>query len=277
MGKHGLVQRLRKNLGGYHGDRIRVSEILTAIRRIAPNNGWTVEPFEAGPNLEIIGMRRIAENVAGSLQDRRRIYISTGIHGDEPAGPSAMLQLIEENRWPEGLDVWLIPCLNPSGFDLNTRENSNGIDLNRDYLQQMSAEVRSHIAWMERQPRFDLSLCLHEDWESNGFYVYELNPEGRPSLAASIVSAVAEVCPIDDGELIDGRKSAAPGIIRPDIDPRNRPQWPEAFYLITYKTRLSYTFEAPSDFPLETRIRALVTGVRTVLNGIFNTDSHSAP
>jgi hypothetical protein len=46
-----------------------------------------------------------------------------------------------------------------------------------------------------------------------------------------------------------------------------RPQWPEAFWLLTHKTRHSYTLEAPSDFPLETRVNALVTAVRVILEG----------
>ena len=48
-------------------------------------------------------------------------------------------------------------------------------------------------------------------------------------------------------------------------DPRTRPQWPEAFYLIMHKARQGYTLEAPSDFPLATRVPALVAGVRAAL------------
>ena len=110
-----------------------------------------------------------------------RIYLSTGIHGDEPAGPLAALRLLQENQWPENAELWFCPCLNPMGFVLNRRENADGKDLNRDYRHLETTEVRAHIAWLERQPQFDLCLCLHEDWESHGFYVYELNPdENRP-------------------------------------------------------------------------------------------------
>jgi protein MpaA len=160
--------------------------------------------------------------------------------------------------------VYLCPCLNPTGFALNKRENANGIDLNRDYLHLQSPEVRAHVAWLEQQPAFDLALCLHEDWESHGFYVYELNPDQRPSLAEAIVAGAAQVCPIDPSAVIEGRAARA-GIIRPNLDPRSRPQWPEAFWLLTHKTRLSYTLEAPSDFSLQTRVNALVNGVQAAL------------
>jgi hypothetical protein len=157
--------------------------------------------------------------------------------------------------------------LNAAGFASNRRENPEGRDLNREYLNAQAEEIRSHIAWLTRQPQFDVSLCLHEDWESRGFYVYELNPGRQPSLAETIVSRVAEVCPIDLSETIEGRP-ARNGIIRPDFDPRSRPLWPEAFFLITHKTRRSYTLEAPSDFPLSARVAALVAGVHAAIDGL---------
>jgi hypothetical protein len=120
---------------------------------------------------------------------------------------------------------------------------------------------------LQHQPDFDLSLCLHEDWESNGFYLYELNPDQRTSLAAGIVAAVAELCPIESAPLIDNWP-AENGVIRPRINPAERPQWPESLHLITHKTRQSYTFEAPSDFPLPGRVAALVTAVRTALRAL---------
>lgn len=175
-----------------------------------------------------------------------------------------MLELLRANTWPEHCELMLCPCLNPVGFTQNARENGQGIDLNRDYLHPQSAEVRAHVAWLERQSPFELCLCLHEDWESHGFYVYELNPDGKPSFAEVIVAGVQPVCPIDRSEIIEGREAHG-GIIRPTMDPRSRPQWPEAFWLLTHKTRLSYTLEAPSDFPLAVRVNALVQGVQSAL------------
>jgi protein MpaA len=147
---------------------------------------------------------------------------------------------------------------------LNKRENGDGIDLNRDYRNPQTAEVRAHITWLERQPEFDLYLCLHEDWESHGFYVYEQNPDHRPALGETIIGAVEKVCPIDLSETIEGR-AANRGIVRPNILPHERPDWPEAFYLIANKSRQGYTLEAPSDFPLPIRVNALAAGVNAAL------------
>jgi hypothetical protein len=86
-------------------------------------------------------------------------------------------------------------------------------------------------------------------------------------LAEAMIARVGEVCPIDRSEVIEGRP-AHNGIIRPNIDPRTRPQWPEAFFLIMHKTRLSYTVEAPSDFPVAARVVALTVAVNTALESI---------
>ena len=252
------MQRLGQNHGGYHGERIDIHHVSRAAVRAARACGWQVEriPFAGGG--ELLTFHR------HSPAARRNVYLSTGIHGDEPAGPLAVQRLLEENRWPADVNLFLCPCLNPTGFPLNRRENLHGTDLNRDYQHFETAEVRAHVAWLETLPPFDVTLCLHEDWESNGFYLYELNPEGLPSRAPAMVEAVARVCPIDLAEVIEGR-SAHGGIIHPSHDPASRPQWPEAFWLLQHRTRLSYTLEAPSDFPLPTRVNALVAAVGAAL------------
>lgn len=252
------VQRLGRNLGGYFGDSIDIGGVMAEQRDCARAHGWEMDALTAENGARLPIFRRYVP------RPKQRLYISTGIHGDEPAGPLAVRELLKENPWPDQAEIWMCPCLNPSGFPRNTRESAAGMDLNRDYKHLRSAEVRAHVAWLEKQPGFDLCLCLHEDWEAHGFYVYEVNPDERPSLADAMIEAVRAVCPIDHNTLIDGR-AAKDGIIRPIIDPTLRPEWPEAFYLLMHKTRLSYTLEAPSDFPLTVRVAALVTAVKAAL------------
>jgi hypothetical protein len=259
------MERLGKNHGGYHGETIDIRAVLGEVETAAQAHGWKTEVFHKAGEFRWFALRRLSPSTINH-QPSTRIYISTGIHGDEPAGPLAALRLIQENHWPVNAEIFLLPCLNPVGFTLNRRENTDGIDLNRDYRYSKSAETLAHIAWLERQPKFDLYLCLHEDWESHGFYLYEQNPDHRPALAEKIIGAVENVCPIDLSENIEGR-AAKGGIVRPNISPHERPDWPEAFYLIVNKSRQGYTLEAPSDFPLQTRVDALVFGVNATLAG----------
>ena len=255
------MHKLGRNNGGYKGETIDIAEVLLESKHAALKFGWAFEPLPVTEGLELHTWRRAPP------RPRKWVYLSAGIHGDEPAGPLAARQLVQENLWPAEVALWLCPCLNPTGFPLNRRENAQGIDLNRQYLHLEAPETRAHVDWLQRQPAFDLTLCLHEDWESHGFYLYELNPDNRPSPAEEIIRRVAQVCPIDSSPEIEGRPAQG-GIIRPSVDPRSRPQWPEAFWLLTHKTRHSLTLEAPSDFPLASRVAALVTAVRTALETI---------
>jgi murein peptide amidase A len=196
---------------------------------------------------------------------RARIYISAGIHGDEPASPLALLNLLEAETFDRRADWFLCPLLNPVGLFRGVRENPEGIDLNRDYREPQSAEARSHIAWLQRQPNFDLSLCLHEDWESTGFYLYELAVQPHPGLAEAVLESVRPSLPVEPSALIDGRE-ANQGIIRPLGDLTQRDKWPESLYLhVRHHVPLHYTFESPSKSPLAIRIAALRAAVELVL------------
>ena len=196
---------------------------------------------------------------------RPRIYLSAGIHGDEPAPPLALLEMLEAGLFDSRAGWFICPLLNPLGFTRGTRENAENLDLNRDYKHLRSAEIQAHQRWLQRQPNFDLTLCVHEDWESTGFYLYELNPHQRGSLAEEIIAAVERVCPIETATVIDGREAAARGIIRPVSDPLLRDNWPEAIYLRAHHTTLSYTLESPSALPLPQRIAAHRAAVETAI------------
>jgi predicted deacylase len=258
------VQKLGKNLGSYFGETIDIRAVLRDVEAAAQQHDWTSEIFHESGEFKWLALHRKPPSTLNS-QPSTRLYISAGIHGDEPAGPLAALRLLQENNWPPDAEIFLLPCLNPIGFTLNRRENAEGIDLNRDYRDPQAAETRAHIAWLKRQPKFDLYFCLHEDWESHGFYLYEQNPDEKISLAEKMIEAVRKVCPIDLSEIIEDR-AAQNGIVRPNISPQERPLWPEALWLITQKSRQGYTLEAPSDFPLATRVNALVTAVNAALN-----------
>ena len=252
------------NQGRYLGECIEIDSVLREMEGAAQEHGWDVEVIldEAGQRLLALSRRVASARASGCL--------SAGIHGDEPGSPLAALRLLREDSWPEGIDLYFCPCVNPRGFALNCRGNPSGVDLNRDYRDPKTAEIRAHTGWLERQSRFDLCLCLHEDWESHGFYLYELNPQGLPSLAESMIEEAGRVCPVDRSPVIEGRP-AQQGIIRPQVDIEGRLDWPEAFYLIRHKAPLSYTLEAPSDYPLSTRVDGLVAAVNSGLAAFLRT------
>jgi protein MpaA len=54
------------------------------------------------------------------------------IHGDEPAGEAITNRLLAQPI-PDGVDLWVVPTVNPDGQAHNTRTNANQVDLNRNF------------------------------------------------------------------------------------------------------------------------------------------------
>jgi protein MpaA len=234
-------------------DPLAVAAQFDAAARPA---GFRIEKFGETPSGPLLALTK------RTVGPQPRIYLSSGIHGDEPAPPLALLRLLERGFFDERAIWFICPLLNPVGLVRGTRENADGLDLNRDYRDPASAEIRAHVAWLQRQPRFDLALIVHEDWEARGFYLYELNRTQQPSLAEPMLTAVRALCPIELAEQIDGFPASG-GVIRPEGDPTKREVWPESIYLHAHHTRLSYGFETPSTLPLEQRITTLCAAIET--------------
>ncbi len=75
------------------------------------------------------------EYLAG--EENAWLFLLGRFHGDEPEGEYLIRRLMEELRAGTAGEILynllLVPCLNPDGKELNTRENANKIDLNRNY------------------------------------------------------------------------------------------------------------------------------------------------
>ena len=60
-----------------------------------------------------------------------RILVVGCIHGNEPAGIAVAQRLAR--LAPAGIDLWIVPDLNPDGRLAGTRGNAHGVDLNRNF------------------------------------------------------------------------------------------------------------------------------------------------
>lgn len=189
------------------------------------------------------------------------LYVSAGIHGDEPAAPDA-LALWGESRLPalmrrkRPLPLMILPCLNPWGLVNNRRTDARDRDLNRLFDRVNISPIRELkqllVGW-----RFAFGLSLHEDYDARGIYGYELHGH-PPDWGAQILRACADIIPVDPRKWIEGR-SFKNGLMLRRRDLERIPLHPENIYLhLQNHCAHTLTFETPSEFSLAKRIQTHV-------------------
>ncbi|HSJ03376.1 MAG: M14 family metallocarboxypeptidase [Verrucomicrobium sp.] len=227
-------------------------------RGVAKDGGLKMRPFAKVGELPIYSIQ--SPEVKGDT--RETIYLSSGIHGDEVGAPwgllawaRANLKLLRSHRF------LILPVLNPHGLILNTRMDQDGTDLNRSFNTVGHPLI---TAWesVVAGRKFSIALCLHEDYDGQGCYLYELNPD-RPIIGHQILADCERILPIDRRKNIDGRRATDGLVVRrrlPDM-----PGHPEALVLHWRGAPLTLTFESPSEFALHDRIEVQKTFIQSAL------------
>lgn len=219
------------------------------------------------PNLELDTLGEvngcpIYRLVFGSVSHVKcKVLITAGLHGDEPAGPEAVLQFLHEYdaaRY-DNFRFLILPCINPFGYVHDTRENETGIDLNRVFEVDNPPEEARLVKSAVAGERFDFAIDFHEDWEAEGFYFYE----GRKSenwVGPEVIKNVESVCPIDwDNDEND--LPIADAVFRVD------PAWgQEGFtpYLLAFHSDHVMICETPTRLPMRQRTAAHLKALETV-------------
>lgn len=104
----------------------------------------------------------------------KTIVFSAGIHGDEIAGPLAILEFLKKKiylKFPN-LKIIIYPVASPTGFDLCQRLNYLGQDLNRMFCQEkLTGEAKILFDSLSHH-KITLFHSLHEDLDEKSFYLY---------------------------------------------------------------------------------------------------------
>jgi protein MpaA len=196
-------------------------------------------------------------------RDQIRLGLFAGIHGDEPAGCSALVQfaaaLASDPARAGGYELMIYPVINPTGYERGIRENHAGLDLNREFwCGSMAPEVRL-VERELRAQRFDGIITLHADDTCEGVYGYAHGRTLEEALLRPALKAAARFLPLDGRAMIDGF-AAREGLIQEcfqrvlSAPPEQRPR---PFDLI---------LETPAHAPFGLQVSAVVAALDSIIS-----------
>ncbi len=264
-------------------------EIIEELRELERDHSFSVDEIgvvEAGISHYPIYKIEIKSH-SDKNADFLPVFISAGIHGDEPAGVWAVLEFLK--RYPSlppfyrNIEFTILPCMNPYGYEHKRRENAQGLDLNRQFRNgHPPTEVRL-VKEVVRGWTYALTMEFHEDVDSPGFYLYELTQEGEPSWGREIIELVAQRFPVNLNSEIEGTSAEAGLILRQDGNTpfdqiiKSRTDWPQAFYHYTNGTRHCFTTETPVSLTREERTEIHIMALDVALKNLWELRKHPSP
>jgi protein MpaA len=122
------------------------ASLLSAAAAASP--AGTVRHFTIGKSVQ---GRPIEAIELGNPASPVKVVVVGCIHGNEPAGME-ITRLLAERTPAAGVDLWLIPDMNPDGHAAGTRENANGVDLNRNFPWQWHRAPRQPWTYTSTRP-----------------------------------------------------------------------------------------------------------------------------
>jgi murein peptide amidase A len=211
------------------------------------------------------------------------VALAAGVHGDEPAGPWALLEFVESGRLDERFAYRLWPCTNPTGYAAGTRASADGIDVNRTFGGAASSPEAKAIVTANRDRRFALSIDLHEDCDATGFYCYEY---GGGDLGSNALRALDDAgLPVDP---LEATFDLA-GPLEEDACVRERGRiladakreaaavggYSYSMRLARRAARYALTFESPSSAPWDRRVATHIIAMEAVISALRTTWGHA--
>lgn len=129
----------------------------------------------------------------------KRAMMWSQMHGDEPTHTSVLLNLLRllldpdspAERLTRGLTIGMILPLNPDGAERSTRENAQGIDINRDALEFATPEGRLFR---------DAVLAFRPDYGFNLHNQGRRTAVGTPPLGPASVSLLVPPLDVADSQ-----------------------------------------------------------------------------
>ncbi|MGA0112570.1 MAG: hypothetical protein ACO3PN_10785, partial [Chthoniobacterales bacterium] len=133
-------------------------------RTLARCEGWRMRKFADAEGFPV-------HVVESPQRPGPRLYLSAGIHGDEPAATEALVDWCgRRSKVLRNFNLLVFPCLNPWGLQNNNRHDAHGRDLNRGYHRRDVPVIEAQKKILQGLS-FDAAVMLHEDFDAHGIYL----------------------------------------------------------------------------------------------------------
>jgi carboxypeptidase D len=152
-----VMDKRASNGVDYH-DYTKLTNFMSSIAAQYPNITRLFSIGKSVQNRELWGIQ-ITDNIDESEAEPEFKYVAN-MHGDEVVGREISIYLIELLCSQYGVDeritnlvdetdIYIIPTMNPDGFERRQRGNQNNVDLNRNFPDQFSSPENTKTG---RQP-----------------------------------------------------------------------------------------------------------------------------
>jgi murein peptide amidase A len=202
------------------------------------------------------------------------VCLVAGVHGNEIAGPLSTLHIITDiiHDLPKHYRYVIYPMINPSGFDLRTRFDADGRDLNAIYSVTLKShnycEVQEFYQDVLKFAPFEAVITLHEDSDRDQFYMYGLGKENQHFYHAICAFAKTWIPAWANSE-IEGCCTDEHGLIMATA----RDHGYDGRLFIDGQTRVAITFETPGKLDFHFRVNMMA---QLVLQSIYILNSQRA-
>ncbi len=112
-----------------------------------------------------------------------RCLLTSGVHGDEKTSVWGLLYTIRDILSSKTVEcsfirnnctLYIMPCINPWGFDNNSRNNKNGLNVNRDAGTFTTREAQAYKQIID-STSFALCIDVHGTQGSNAYFEFPKN------------------------------------------------------------------------------------------------------
>jgi hypothetical protein len=171
-------------------------------------------------------------------------FVTGGVHGYETSGVHGALQFLEKRAgdYAGRLNLLVVPCVSPWGYERIQRWNAAAIDPNRSFLENSPAKESAALMRLLAglRDKVLVHIDLHETTDSDesefrpalaardgeafapgiipdGFYLVDDSEKPQPAFQNAVIAAVEQVthiAPADDKGEIIGSTVVARGVIR---------------------------------------------------------------